>query len=39
VISIPVRGPEDTKRVIEAIIACLGGDQQADFKAGLNDGV
>ena len=35
VISIPVRGPEDTKRVIEAIIACLGGDQQADFQAGL----
>jgi hypothetical protein len=33
VISISVRGPEDTKRVIEAIIACLGGDQQADFKA------
>ncbi len=23
VIAIPVRGPEDTKRVIEAIIACL----------------
>jgi HAD superfamily hydrolase (TIGR01484 family) len=39
VISIPVRGPEDTKRVIEAITACLGGDQQADFKAGLNDGI
>jgi HAD superfamily hydrolase (TIGR01484 family) len=35
VISIPVRRPEDTKRVIEAIIACLGGDQQADFQAGL----
>lgn len=35
VISIPVRGPEDTKRVIEAIIACLGGNQQADFQAGL----
>ena len=35
VISIPVGGPEDTKRVIEAIIACLGGDEQADFKAGL----
>jgi phosphomannomutase len=31
VISIPVRGPEDTKRVMEAIIACLGGDEQADF--------
>jgi hypothetical protein len=28
VISIPVRGPEDTKLVIEAIMACLGGDQQ-----------
>jgi HAD superfamily hydrolase (TIGR01484 family) len=28
VISIPVRGPDETKRVIEAIIACLGGDQQ-----------
>jgi len=39
VISIPVRGPEDTKRVIEAIIACLGGDQQADFQAGLNERV
>ena len=24
VVSIPVRGPEETKRVIEAIIACLG---------------
>jgi phosphomannomutase len=35
VISIPVRDPEDAKHVIEAIIACLGGDQQADFKAGL----
>ena len=35
VISIPVRGPEDTKRVIEAIIACLGdGDQQAEFNMG-----
>jgi phosphomannomutase len=34
VISIPVRGPEDTKRVIEAIIACLGGDPQADFPMG-----
>jgi hypothetical protein len=39
VISIPVRGPEDTKLVIEAIIACLGGDQQTDFKAGLHDRV
>jgi HAD superfamily hydrolase (TIGR01484 family) len=28
VISIPVRGPDETKRVIEAIIACLGDDQQ-----------
>ena len=28
VISIPVRGPNETKRVIEAIIACLGDDQQ-----------
>jgi hypothetical protein len=33
VISIPVRGPEDTKRVVEAIIACLGdADRQADFQ-------
>jgi hypothetical protein len=28
VISIPVRGPDETKRVIEAIIACLGDDRQ-----------
>jgi hypothetical protein len=28
VISIPVRGPNETKRVIETIIACLGGDEQ-----------
>lgn len=28
VISIPVRGPDETKRVVEAIIACLGDDQQ-----------
>ena len=28
VISIPVRGPNETKRVIEAIIACLGDGQQ-----------
>lgn len=28
VISIPVRGPDETKRVIEAIIACLGDDQR-----------
>ncbi len=31
VVSIPVRGPEETRRVVEAIIACLGGDLQADF--------
>src|ERR1700728_4686130 len=37
VISIPVRGPEDTKRVVEAIIACLGGDQQADFHLGSDE--
>jgi hypothetical protein len=29
VISLPVRGPEETKRVIEAIIACLDDSQQA----------
>jgi hypothetical protein len=28
VISIPVRGPDETKRVIQAIIACLGDDEQ-----------
>jgi hypothetical protein len=28
VISIPVQGPSETKRVIEAIIACLGDDNQ-----------
>jgi phosphomannomutase len=28
VISIPIKGPDETKRVIEAIIACLGDDQQ-----------
>jgi phosphomannomutase len=28
VVSIPVRGPHETKRVIEAIIACLEDDQQ-----------
>jgi phosphomannomutase len=27
VVSIPVRGPQETKPVTEAIIACLGGDQ------------
>lgn len=29
VVSIPVRDPNETKRVIETIIACLGSDQQA----------
>jgi len=29
VVSIPVRGPSETKRVIEAILACLGDDEQA----------
>jgi HAD superfamily hydrolase (TIGR01484 family) len=29
VISIPVQGPSETKRVIEAFIACLGNDDQA----------
>ena len=29
VVSIPVRGPSETKRVIQTIIACLDGDQQA----------
>jgi hypothetical protein len=28
VVSIPVRGPNETKRVTEAIIACLEGDQE-----------
>ena len=28
VVSIPVQGPDETKRVIEAIIACLDGDQR-----------
>jgi HAD superfamily hydrolase (TIGR01484 family) len=28
VISIPVRGPDETKRVIQATIACLGDDRQ-----------
>jgi phosphomannomutase len=28
VISIPVRGPDETKRVIEAVIACLGNEEQ-----------
>jgi HAD superfamily hydrolase (TIGR01484 family) len=39
VISIPVRGPEDTKRIIEAIIACLGSDQQTDFQVELGERV
>jgi len=29
VLSIPVKGPSETKKVIEAVIACLGDDQQA----------
>jgi len=29
VVSIPVQGPNETKRVTEAIIACLDGDQEA----------
>jgi len=29
VISIPIRSPDETKRVIEAIIACLGPEQKA----------
>ena len=28
VVSIPVKGPDETKRVIQAIIACLDGDQR-----------
>ena len=35
-ISIPVRGPEDTKRVIEAILACLGDEKQADLQVGIH---
>jgi len=31
VVSIPVRGPQETKRVIEAIIACLEPDRHADI--------
>jgi HAD superfamily hydrolase (TIGR01484 family) len=38
-ISIPVRGPEDTKRVIEAILACLGDEKQADFQVGIHERV
>jgi len=34
VVSIPVRGPAETKRVIEAVIACLGDDRTPrDFAA------
>ncbi len=29
VVSVPVKGPEQTKRVTQAIIACLGGDQES----------
>jgi len=29
VVSIPVKGPEETKRVTEAIIACLDNDQKS----------
>jgi hypothetical protein len=37
VISIPVRGPDETKRVIEAIIACLGDDEQVrSFEVDLH---
>ena len=36
VVSIPVRGPSETKRVTEAIIACLAdGDQQARAREGI----
>jgi hydroxymethylpyrimidine pyrophosphatase-like HAD family hydrolase len=34
VVSIPVRGPHETKRVIEAIIACLEDDQQQQSGGG-----
>ena len=34
VIAIPVRGPEDTKRVVEAIIACLEDDISPDAFVG-----
>jgi HAD superfamily hydrolase (TIGR01484 family) len=34
VVAIPVRGPEDTKRVVEAIIACLEDDIPADSFVG-----
>ena len=34
VVSIPVRGPHETKRGIEAIIACLEDDQQQQSGGG-----
>jgi hypothetical protein len=34
VVSIPIRGPHETKRVIEAIIACLEDDQQQQAGGG-----
>ncbi|MGA7884603.1 MAG: HAD-IIB family hydrolase [Acidobacteriaceae bacterium] len=37
VISIPVCGPEDTKRVIESILACLGDVPQADLQVGIHE--
>ncbi len=37
VISIPVRGPEDTKRVVEAILACLSDVPQADLQVGIHE--
>jgi hypothetical protein len=33
VVSIPIRSPSDTKRVIETVIACLGADEQAQSFA------
>jgi hypothetical protein len=29
VVSIPVKGPEETKKLMQAMIACLGGDQKS----------
>jgi hypothetical protein len=29
VVSIPVKGPGETKKLIQAIIACFGGDQKS----------
>lgn len=37
VLSIQVRDPDESKRVIEAIIACLGSDQHAGLRAGSAD--